>query len=344
MNTLNSSPPPKTRSKLLSTGALFGASPLAALVLGEIAVRIAVPVRNIGPTFSEYDPLYGKRLKKSFACTRIAAEFTMQFSTNSLGFRGPEPERFPSNSILFLGDSFTSGYGVNDGEEFPAIIRRNLEHRMGRSAPPVVNAGSGNIGNGYWLRFMQTDAARFTPQLVVFGFCVNDFMDNSVEGMYRVGPDGVLRSSGAPPRQEGARAVQAVIEGIPGLSYSHLLGLARQFFSEGLGAGPVPVQGRENDPLTYGLLDSTFSLCAAMGIPAVLLAIEVGDERLPVLKRVAERHGVPLVVAPSKWVRPELYYHVDGHWNAAGHTHVAQMILPYVDRALAARSISRTTL
>jgi lysophospholipase L1-like esterase len=331
---------PTRRSSFLRTGALFGASLVAALIFGEIVARVAVPVRNIGPTFSEYDPVYGKRLKKSFSCTRIAAEFTMQFTTNSLGFRGPEPVQFPSNSILFLGDSFTSGYGVNDEEEFPAIIRRALEHRFGQSAPPVVNAGSGNIGNGYWLKFLQQEAHRYTPQLVVFGFCVNDFLDNAVEGVYRVGGDGTLRESGVPPRQEGARTVQAVIEGIPGLAYSHLVGLARQFFSEGWGAGPAPASGQVDNSLTYALLDSTFSFCARQGLPVLLLAVEVDTARLSVMRRIAERHRIPLIEAPSKWVRPELYYHVDGHWNAPGHAAVAQLVLPYVDRVLFAKSFS----
>jgi len=124
---------------------------------GELFVRVFVPVRNVGPTFSSYHPYYGKVLKKNFSCTRIAPEFTMKFSTNSLGHRGPEPAGFPKHPVLFLGDSFTSGYGVNDGEEFPDLVRVALEQR-GRTIPiPVVNAGSGNIGNGYWLRFLKAE-------------------------------------------------------------------------------------------------------------------------------------------------------------------------------------------
>jgi hypothetical protein len=36
----------------------------------EVLVRLTVPVRNVGPTFSEYDPAYGKRPKKSFVHAR----------------------------------------------------------------------------------------------------------------------------------------------------------------------------------------------------------------------------------------------------------------------------------
>ncbi|MCC6395929.1 MAG: SGNH/GDSL hydrolase family protein [Bacteroidetes bacterium] len=337
MTEQTAAPQPRKRSGALATALLFLASLLATVIVGEVVVRLAVPVRNVGPTFSEYDPAYGKRLKKSFSCTRVAAEFTMQFSTNSLGFRGPEPASFPSDGILFLGDSFTSGYGVNDGEEYPAVIRRTLEERLGDATPPVVNAGTGNIGNGYWLRFLEAEKERFKPRAVVFGFCVNDFADNAVEGMYLVDGEGKLRTSGAPPPQEGARTAQAIIEAIPGLSYSHLVGLARQFFSEGMGSGSAPQGSAVNDTLTYALLDSIFSLCEAFSLPALVLAIEVGKERLPLLREVAGRHGIDVVIAPSKWDHPELYYHVDGHWNAAGHAYVARVLQPFVERLAAGK-------
>ena len=42
-----------------------------------------VPVRNVGPSFSIYDPVYGKTLRKGLRCRRIAPEFTMSFSTNA---------------------------------------------------------------------------------------------------------------------------------------------------------------------------------------------------------------------------------------------------------------------
>lgn len=115
----------------------------------EILVRLFVPVRNVGPTFSVYDSVYGKRHKPSFQTVRSSPEFRMAFTTNSEGFRGPEePKR--KGGVLFIGDSFTEGYGVNDGEEFPALVRDEMRKRMGRAAPPVWNAGIGDVGNGRW--------------------------------------------------------------------------------------------------------------------------------------------------------------------------------------------------
>jgi hypothetical protein len=323
---------PAIRSAARS-GVLFFGALILALAAAELIVRAAIPVRNVGPTFSEYDPVYGKRLKRSFQCTRIAADFTMRFSTNSLGFRGPEPTQFPSEGILFLGDSFTSGYGVNDGEEFPELVRRRL---IADGDPiPVVNAGSGNIGNGYWLRFLQTEGKRFSPRLVVLGFCVNDFADNLVDHLYELGPDGTLTSLYEPPRQEGARRIQELIEAVPVLPYSHLIGLARQVFSES--SSGVSVSDTSSDGLTWAIVDEVFAECERQGIPALMVTIGVNGTRLAGLRSRAARHRTPVIVSPSKNERPDLYYRVDGHWNAAGHAFVALEIMQPILHALEGR-------
>jgi hypothetical protein len=140
---------------------------LVMLGLSELIVRRFVPVRNVGPSFTIYDPIYGTRLKKDFSAKRITPEFTMRFTTNSLGFRGPEPELSPHRPILFLGDSFTMGYGVNDGEEFPALVRNALTKR-GPDTVAVINAGVGNVGNRRWIKFLPAEGKRYNPRLVVF--------------------------------------------------------------------------------------------------------------------------------------------------------------------------------
>lgn len=317
----------------MRTTALFLLSAFIAVLLCELFVRAFVPVRNVGPTFSEYDPVYGKRLKKNFSCTRTAAEFSMRFSTNSLGFRGPEPRSFPAGGLLFIGDSFTSGYGVNDGEEFPALIAQQLSPTGDSGTVAVVNAGTGNTGNGYWLRFLETEFERYHPRAVVFGFCVNDFIDNAVEQLYRIDEHGRLQETGIMPRQEAARGAQAVIEAIPGLAYSHLVGLARQVFSESGAPAASDGAGRA-DALTYALVDTVLAFCAARGVPAVLLQIEVDSTGAGVLEGLAHRHRAVSLRAPSKADRPDLYYITDGHWNAAGHRVIASSLLPLVRTAL----------
>lgn len=305
--------------------AIFGS-----VLVCELLVRWFVPVRNIGPRFSVYDPRFGKVLKKSFACTRFAPEFTMRFTTNSLGFRGPEPKEFPRRPILFLGDSFTSGYGVNDGEEFPELIRKGLETRFGPDTFPVVNAGSGNTGNAYWVKFLRSEGARFNPRLVVLQFCGNDFADNVEEGFFTLSPDASLVEHSPRAEEARLRSLQDIIEAIPGLSYSHLVALAAQAFAH---EGRPPDSTAENSinvRLTQRIIDEAISGCERRGWPVIGLSASEENAGLDSVTVVFQRHHIPFVRIPDKTHMPELYYKVDGHWNAAGHAYAARKLLDVI--------------
>ena len=70
---------------------LFLVSAALSLALCEGFVRAFVTVRDVCPSLTAYDPVFGERLKPNFRAVRYTPEFTMTFSTNSLGRRGPEP-------------------------------------------------------------------------------------------------------------------------------------------------------------------------------------------------------------------------------------------------------------
>ena len=61
----------RVRRRFLKRLGLLGAGLAVGFGLSEVAVRLFVAVRNVGPSFSVYDPAYGKRLKKNLTCTRI---------------------------------------------------------------------------------------------------------------------------------------------------------------------------------------------------------------------------------------------------------------------------------
>src|SRR5262245_16119408 len=108
------------RRALLVACALLLLLPIA----GEVLVRLFADVHDIGPILSSFDPEYGKVPKRSFHATRRTPEFVMSFSTNSLGCRGAEPPPASpgAKDLLCVGDSYCMGFGVNDGEEYPALV------------------------------------------------------------------------------------------------------------------------------------------------------------------------------------------------------------------------------
>lgn len=313
---------------------LLAASLLVTLVVAEVVVRFFVPVRNVGPSFSEYDPMYGKRLKANFRCERITPEFTMRFTTNSLGFRGPEPPETPRNGILFLGDSYTEGYGVSDGEEFAAIVRDTLKAVYGPTAPPVLNLGMGNIGNGRWLKFIRREGVTFAPQFVVLQVTSNDFFDNAYENMFALGPGDSLIEAPI-PKPGMSRYTQALIEAVPGLAYSRLLGLIRQLSWTLTQGSQETVTAIDTDPrtkrLTYRIVEEIIAECTMRSWPVIVMTFDLPEEDVVPFAVISGRYGARLLRIPTPHERPDLYYQIDGHMNVRGNRFVASLLIQMID-------------
>jgi lysophospholipase L1-like esterase len=312
---------------------LLIATVLITLAMCELIARISASVREIGPTFSIYDSIYGKSLKKNFTATRITPEFIMRFTTNSFGFRGSEPEVFPYRSIFFLGDSFTMGYGVNDGEEFPALVEKNLAERYGKGKIPIVNAGIGNNGNGRWVNFLRAEGRKYNPCLIVLQIFNNDYQDNLDEHFFNLRSPGELEELPIRP-QNKMRILQTMIEYIPGLSYSYFLGLVKQvLMSKAIEGGSLnksdspEYNSPSKDGLTLRLIQEILVICDDGRWPVLALVVDINGQRLADLEKIFWLHNVPIIKVPGKQERPDLYYQVDGHWTSAGHSFVAKLIV-----------------
>lgn len=321
---------------------------VASLLVAEGLARAFVTVRDVGPSFAQYDATFGTRLKPSFATRRVTPEFVMDFSTNSQGFRGPEPRtpRPLAGTVLFLGDSFTMGYGVTDGLEFPALLRAWYTARLGPDAPDVLNAGIGGTGNGHWLLFLGSQAAQIRPAAVVLQLCSNDEKDNLRERLFALDSSTRTLRDLPPPTPRVLQRFQMIAERIPGLSHLHLYGLMRQVRVGGGGGGggedaaaPASSAGaQERTPtaaapelpqgaaLSQAIVASCIAHCRAQGWPVVLLSADLGGPMLDRWRAFAAAQGVDFLIVPDKKSRPDLYFRTDGHWHAAGHALAADLV------------------
>jgi hypothetical protein len=303
---------------------------VVALASAETAVRLFVPVRDVGPAFAVFDSVYGRSHKKSFTTTRITPEFTMRITLNAQGFRGPELAFPARNGVLFIGDSYTEGYGVNDGEEFPQLVGEMLSQRYGPMT--LVNYGVGNTGNGRWIKLLERDAAKYDPKLVVLEFCDNDFGDNVRERLWAVGNAGELVELPVPVPSTAQR-VAMWVDAVPLVSYSRLLSLGREVLSlRSARIAPTASPGHGlNDELTYSIIRRTLEISAQRGWPVVMLTVSVERaDRQQRLKALADQANVPVVESPDRSRHPELYYRVDPHWKAAGHRRIAEMLFQQI--------------
>jgi hypothetical protein len=296
-------------------------------------LRLFGDVRNVGPSFTEFDPIYGKTLKSNLDVIREAPEFKMHMKTNSLEFRGSEQDKQTQTSILFLGDSFTMGYGVNDGEEFPALVKTEIEAITIGSPFSVVNAGISGAGTGRWIKFLRNELAALEPRLVVLQMLNNDFEDNLEENLFSVDEYGNLKE--LPIRKPKMRHIQEVIDAVPLLDHSHLYGFLKErlWFAwsreskEGVEATKEDSAG---DELTYRILESAIGICKKRTIPVLVLLIDIEGAKLERVLKILERMQADFMKLPSRAERPDLYYDIDGHWNKKGHAHAAEKIIEAV--------------
>jgi len=204
---------------------LLGA--MVALGIAELAVRTLSP-QMIGDVVFGYDeelgaiPVPHQRGRKTSPQGQ-----SYSFSHNASGFRGSReygPRKQAAFRVLFLGDSFTYGLGVNDEETLPQQVENILQAR--HYSVEVINAGNPGAGTDYELKFLQTLGPKLKPDLVVVCFFWNDFYDNA-EGEHFSLVQGEL----VPQKPHSLTAKKARVENMPVigwlLSWSHAANLIK---------------------------------------------------------------------------------------------------------------------
>ena len=161
-----------------------------ATVLGLVVAEFVLRLWHQPPEYSWFprysltaDPFTGARYAPNLRL-RVTYQHPTQrfrFTTNSIGFRGPERAWKKSDGafrVLFVGDSFTEGFGVHDDETFPhyfETIARRIEPRL-----EVINAGQNATDLPEFVGLMRGYAERLAPDLVVLSLYAGN--DVPIEG------------------------------------------------------------------------------------------------------------------------------------------------------------------
>lgn len=97
-------------------------------------------------------------------------DITMKY--NRFGIRGPEPDADHAENIIFLGDSFTEGFGLSEENTIPAQFGK-------LTGKPTINMGVSRSGSTQQSLIYRHFADSFSHQnVVVLLFLENDFIDN----------------------------------------------------------------------------------------------------------------------------------------------------------------------
>jgi lysophospholipase L1-like esterase len=264
------------------------------------------------------------------------------------GFRAEGVPPAFDRTVLFIGDSFTQGYGVVDGASFPAQTGFALA-RLGINVR-TLNAGNSGAGAAQELRLLRRLLERLKVDLVVLQvFPHNDLEDNWQDGGFAIG-DGrlvALSPPHPPPHIVWGRWL-AEQESLIHLNAVRLLANALPPLN------PKPLEPTDYDiELERLLLRETVATARVAGIPVFILVVGEQHEcdhsgsvspqhAYERVLGVVEGLGVPFL---SSCAVVSDHYNKSGHFDVDGNALIgdalAQRLAPFLGTLQAASQTER---
>ena len=167
------------RKTILFTTILFCCSILTALALSEFVLRYQKQSYGkadlLDPGLIAYDGRLGWRLTPLWRGNHRQTDFEVRYSTNRYGFRGTftKPAVLNGRRFAFLGDSFTFGFGVNDGETFVEKLNKEEPGDL------YLNFAVPGFSTDQEYLLLRQRVFDFAPDVVVLvTYLGNDLFDN----------------------------------------------------------------------------------------------------------------------------------------------------------------------
>lgn len=146
------------------------------IAAGEIALLMLNPQESFFPRW-EYSPEYGHvNPENARIIHKRPRRWKYSYTTNQHRCRGravPMSNGYDKMNIVVLGDSYAMGTAVNDGEEFAAVIARELGDDV-----DVINTAVGSWGLTQQIRRFYEFGQLYNPAIVILQFSPNDPRDN----------------------------------------------------------------------------------------------------------------------------------------------------------------------
>jgi len=272
------------------------------------------------------DPHVGWKLEPSARIPEQQAEYSVIYQTNPQGFRSPYDFEQPKSErrIAFLGDSFTFGSGVADGETFVALIDEALR------GAEVFNYGIGAFGIDQMWMTLRHYALKHEPDLVVLAFIRND-IERSMTA-YR---DGHIWRSKPTFTLDGGALRPLTAEDRPTSWWwraSRRLRLAELWRRTDASISRTHPWAR-HWRLNRALLAAMKAECDLAGVPFVVVHLPVNRRHdFPIIESEMAALGIPARdLAPLFPAESDaLFYAQDHHFTVEGHRLTAELLLDFL--------------
>jgi hypothetical protein len=320
---------------------LLGGSLLVALVLAEGTVRTFYPVMDGRSNVT----LDGTPIRDWFPASTVYRQVSNEYdAATTITEKRHRVPGADNPAVVFIGDSFTYGYGLKDEETFPSIYCQQLRVACANLGIP----GSGTSREVERLgQFI--DTWQWRPKhvkLFFFGMSSsfgagNDFVDNYNYGRWlteKTTNGGVVEREKVIEREKIGFAARVIGWQSALLEHSHLMRRAKFHWGPLLKSLIInpPVEAQMAEALRYtenGLqeLDALgrrvgFDYTIYLIVPVQDIIRGSHDQTLAALNGVSPRRVV--ATAPLFVDRPQDYYFAyDGHLNPAGSKRLADFLV-----------------
>ncbi len=330
-------------------------SVIVTLAAVELGIRIFSPQTHFSVAVNIWDRQLGMRqIPNCRGCLRTL-EFDIDIVISSGGLRDREYSYAkPDNTrrVLCLGDSFTFGYGVEWDETFAKVLEERLDHdKTGGTRWQVLNAGVNHTGTTHQLAYLNSKGMKYAPDIVVVCLCgANDFSDNGMCGLYTLEGGELVKHEA---RLTGPIKLRHIMQRLPGyrtfFGRSHLITFIKRRIAKYAYArhaskprSPAAIDaGRKRVyDLTRSLFGELNARCEAAGAELIVIAVPRTDcgppaGRVAALIDFMESEGISYVSLETRFRQEqaegaELFYPLDGHWNARGHRLVALLLYQHL--------------
>lgn len=253
-----------------------------------------------------------------------------ELCTDGVGLRAPAPTdavppaREPGGPLrlLFVGDSVTLGWGVDDQDTWIRRLEREASAADGRSLE-CMNAGHLMYNTTQQADWVDAHAAALAPDAVVLTFVANDVEDDHW-GLYQQLVSAQADAAAGAEETLGRRLIRMWSEHLPGTRRLWLFTQERIATRRAVRNGPVVVEEvpgyAEGWERCSTALERARARCDALGIPFIVF--DHTTPRIDAVRSWCEANEVPWFdhrFTPEQWEQDVRVSLADSHANPLGH-------------------------
>ncbi|MBU2490006.1 MAG: SGNH/GDSL hydrolase family protein, partial [Proteobacteria bacterium] len=324
--------------RILALFILVGASLAVALGLSELLVTWVRPQVVRYPKF-RFSPAYHHEWFPGTTVEHyLPGHWRFSYIINEYGYRGPAvplSNEYPVPNIVVLGDSFTAGFGVDEGRVYTDVLRESLG-----GAYEVVNLGVGGWGLTQEIRRFYEFGILYRPATVVLQFCYNDPRDNEESPVCKVSDGGFLfpdmKHSIGPFRQRLSGSILQKSQ-LKSLVSASLYNLRQKKKEQEISPGQARERDQAREEAYNELLEVFARDLKRRGIPLVMISVNGDLDSLPEIRKAIARlegEGHLTYLETADWFAGVTDYGTpEGHaWGEKAHRILGEHLADHVRR------------